>query len=139
MVDFPVSQDEVRALLAEDYPSSRGVSPFIATADLVVQESLTGKGMTPTRLYQIELYLAAHFAYMSLNRGMLTGQKVGETEERYSANLNQGVAQGYLSTTFGQTAIGLDTSGTLAAMGVKGKAEFKVINVDRSYPSGLDC
>lgn len=100
--------------------------PFIETANLIVTEELADQGLSAARLKQVELYLAAHYAVITLERGGLKSQKINEAEEDYKviADKNQGIA----STRFGQQAIALDTSGKLGELTSSIlKAEFRVV------------
>jgi len=50
--------------------------------------------------------------------------KLGDAETEFADNFSDGIG----STRFGQTAISLDTSGTLASLGAaKLKAQFRVV------------
>lgn len=100
--------------------------PFIETAALVVTEELAGSGLSAARLKQIELYLAAHFATVTLERGGLKRRKIGDSEDEYKVvdSSDKGIA----STRFGQQAIVLDSSGILGALTVSiVKARFRVV------------
>lgn len=118
-----VTPDQVKAI----YPTTSDLTPFVTVADLLVQENLSGKGLSRARLVQIELYLAAHFALVTLERGGLTRRKIGDSEDFYQAWTNSEI--GFAATRFGQQASLLDTSGTLAQLGTaKLKAQFKVVS-----------
>lgn len=104
-----VTDAEVKALIDTD----RDTTPFIDTADLIVSEQLSGKGLTDARLKQIELYLAAHFAAITEERGALKSTKMGDSSDTYDNQAGFGLKL----TRYGQQAISLDTSGTLSALG----------------------
>ncbi len=91
----------------------------LQTATLVTTEQLTGKGLSASRLDKISLYLAAHYASTSEleasgNSGPLKSQKTGDAAESYSTI--SGNAIGYNNTRWGQIAIALDSSNTLAGI-----------------------
>lgn len=99
---------------------------FIETASLVVDEELIGLGMSDERLKQIELYFAAHLAALAIERGAPRRLRQGETVEEFF----QDVGPGLRATRFGQTALLLDTSGTLGDISsgaAKPKAQFRVV------------
>lgn len=76
----------------------------------MVDENLVGKGLSEVTLTHIELYLAAHFALLSLENGPLAKKMVGEANEGY----HNVYGKGLLATRFGQQAILFDTTGTLS-------------------------
>jgi hypothetical protein len=94
---------------------------FISNADLIVDEDLAGKGMTDSRLDLIRLYLSAHFAIISI--GELTMKKIGDATDDY---VKVRLYDGFRSSTFGQQAVALDTSGTLRGAN-QNQASFDVI------------
>lgn len=98
----------------------------IATANLLVEEELVGSGLTEARLTEIEKYLAAHFATLAKERGGVVRTTSGESAESYRQVHSK--YQGLNSTTFGQQAITLDTTGKLVSIGSGGmKAEFRIV------------
>lgn len=120
-----VSESEVEAILPAGL-AGNDLETFIDTANLLVNEELASSGLSADRLKQVELYLAAHFAIVTLERGGLTRQKIGESEDFYQSWTNTEL--GLQSTRYGQQASMLDTSGKLAAL-AKGtlRAEFRVV------------
>lgn len=124
-----ITLDEVR-VIAELPPSSSmadaTVQLFIDAATNITDDKLASAGYSDAYLKSIQLYLACHFAVLTSEKGGLTGQTVGESEERYndlSARL-----KGLASTRFGQAAIVLDTSGVLGALAASPvKGLFRVI------------
>jgi len=99
---------------------------FCTYAAIIVVEDLEDSPLSDDRLELIELNLAAHFALVGLERGGLTGQIVGTSEEQYyRVPPNK---SGLGTTLFGQQAISLDTSGVLEVMGASTmKARFEVV------------
>lgn len=119
------------------YPTSatdETLQVFIDMANSVVDEELLNKGLSEDRLKMIELYLSAHFASMSLSAGGTVGglkkRKVGDSEEEYVTNAQN---YGYMSSKYGQTAVLLDTSGTLGAQTNNPvKARFNLVGNGRN-------
>jgi len=109
---------------------------FIQTADILVNEELTGRGLSIPRLTQIELFLAAHFATITFERGGLQSQRIGfqGPEDVYKAIDKDD--KGFMSTRFGQQAVALDSTGRLAALS-KGnlRARFKVVTAPKQWTS----
>ena len=117
-----VTSAEVKAI----YPTDADVAPFIEVADLLVQEELSGSGLSDARKKQVELYLAAHFAAVTIEKGGIIRKKIGDSEEYYATYKNDLV--GLSSTTYGQQAITLDSSGTLGSLTTKSvKAQFRIV------------
>jgi hypothetical protein len=122
-----VSEPELRAIV-DDVPSQQ-VQSYIDDAHLLVEEILNPGGvsvLTEGRLALIEKYLAAHLFVLSEEKGGLTLDKIGETEERYVTTSTP--QYGLRSTRFGQFILGLDTTGQLEAQLVGGskKALFRL-------------
>ncbi len=117
-----VTSSEVKGLIKTSFD----VDPFIATSNLLVDESLVGQGLSDARLTQIELWLAAHFTAVAEERGALLASDKGDSEEEYGLKVGEGLNM----TRFGQQALLLDTTGILADIGsstsVK-KAQFRVV------------
>lgn len=87
----------------------------IKAGSILVDNNLVGQGLSDDMLKLIEQYLAAHFTDLSVLKGPLAGQVLGQTSEKYhdiySAGLN--------STRFGQQAVLFDTTGILSAMSAR--------------------
>lgn len=116
-----VSDDEVKSI----FDTERDTNPFIDTANLVVSEQLTGKGLSDQRLHQITLYLSAHYAAVTDEKGQLKSEKMGDATDTYETTAN---GSGLASTRYGREAMNLDTSGTLRTMGLSSlKAQFRVV------------
>jgi hypothetical protein len=108
-----VTDSDVKAVI----DTTRDTSPFITTAQLVVDEQLLTKGFSADRLDAITVYLAAHFVAIAepSSRSNLTSEKMGDASETYRVAIAK-LGVGFNATPYGQQAIALDTSGTLAAM-----------------------
>ena len=113
--------------LQKTYPTTSDLTPFVEVANLLVTEELAAMGYSVERLTKIELYLAAHFALITLERGGLTRQKIGDSEDFFQAWTNTEI--GLAATRFGQQVLILDTSGKMATLGgTKLKAQFSVVS-----------
>lgn len=120
-----VTVDEVAAILPGVVSDNEELQPYIDVATLIVTEELALAGHSSDRLKQIELYLSAHFAVITLERGGMVKQKVGDAEETYQVPGFNTV--GLVTTRFGQQVVILDSSGKLAALSQKPvKAIFRV-------------
>ncbi len=96
----------------------------IDTANIFVTAHLATVGHSDAILAKIELYLAAHYVALTEEGGALTRSKLGDADESY-ANV---FAMGLQSTRFGQTAVSLDTTGTLNRVASSQlKADFRVV------------
>src|SRR5688572_31450981 len=121
-----ITADEVKALLAPYAETADVVIDLaIEQATLVCDEDLAGKGLSLARLRTIELNLAAHFGVVAVERGGFTYQRAGNSEEGYATDRDQ---VRFSSTRFGQQALAMDNTGTLASMDSPGgTAEFRVM------------
>lgn len=96
------------------YPTDSDLSGFLATAQLLVSNQLSDKGLSNDTLDQITIYLTAHFATIGLDKGGLKSKKVGESSESYKVTGDKDT--GLKSSGYGQMAMLLDSSGTLAGL-----------------------
>lgn len=121
-----VAEDQVTSLLQN---SSADVTQALEIANDMVTAMLVGKSLTDTILARIELFLAAHLYTLTTTDGPLAAQTIGEATERYHDIYGPGLK----ATKYGQQAITMDTSLTLAkaaanvADPVKQDARFQVI------------
>jgi hypothetical protein len=84
---------------------------FVNMAHYVIQAHLLDKGLGTEMLTQIHLNLAAHYA--SLRDQRLKQMRLEGITEVYQGETGQGLK----STHYGQTAVELDSSGSLASLG----------------------
>jgi hypothetical protein len=102
---------DVRLLMEETEVSDDSIETYITTANKLVTGLL---GATPTSealLTEIERHIAAHFV-ASYRERLAKREKAGEAEVEYQGEFKAGLH----STPFGQTAMMLDVTGTLATM-----------------------
>lgn len=106
-MDFnpPITDAEIKNLADL---TSADLSPFIAVAQTLVDSVLEDSGLSDSLIRTIGIYLSAHFAF--LKEGQVKSEKIGDSSTTY--NLESG--QGLSSTTFGQMAMMLDTTKSLA-------------------------
>ncbi len=107
-----VTDAEVKGILDTDIADT---TPFILTANLIVNEVLATAGYSDERLYQIELWLSAHFAcHMDARETSVDAGASASFEGKTDMGLNW--------SRYGQQAQLLDTSGLLTALGkVRGR------------------
>lgn len=86
---------------------------FINSAHNLIQANLLNIGLGETILTEIHKYLAAHFA--SLRDQRLQSERVADVSYNYQGKTDMG----FQSTFYGQMALALDTSGTLASLALK--------------------
>lgn len=100
------------------------VTEHINIASRLVDDLLSSTDLSANRLRDIELYLAAHFtAIFDPDNGMANEKAIGSARNRYDYQSQLG--KSLELTRFGQMAIMLDTTSTLAKTGGK-KALFSV-------------
>ena len=101
-----VTNSDVLGIFATDIATT----PFIVTANLIVNEELVPLALySEARLFQLELWLSAHFACMLDPRE--TSVQAGAT-----ASFEGKTAMGLDFTRYGQQVKILDKSGTLARL-----------------------
>lgn len=105
-----VTDAQVKAII----DTTRDTSAFITNAQVFATEELTGKGLTNARLDLVVLYLSAHFVCLTEEMGGIRRSRMGEADESYKTPGEKDT--GLKSTRYGQMAMLLDTSGTLAAL-----------------------
>lgn len=105
----------VEAILGGNHDGRTDLDPFIATATVLADriDAKDGGILSTAALERIEAYLAAHF-YCHADQ-----LKQSETRGRASAVYQGQTGMGLRSTQYGQAAIDLDYSGTLASLGKK--------------------
>lgn len=111
---------------------STDVSLFKTLAEQIVTSKLQSKGLSEETLDAITLYFAAHLVVLSDEAGGLRRSKTGEADESYRVPGDKDI--GLASTRFGQMAMLLDSSGTLASMSAnKGlRAQFELVGTHAS-------
>lgn len=115
------------------YPTSADLSGFLQTAKLLVANQLLDQGLSDATLFEITVYLTAHFATVGMEHGGLKSKKVGESTETWNATGDKDT--GLKSTGYGQTAMLLDSSGTLAGLNTSAsglEALFEVVSPART-------
>ena len=125
-----VCASEVKQIISTSVEDEVLTANFIDTAHAFVEANLVGNTceLTDAILAKIEMYLAAHFVALASSdsgSGSLKFEKLGDASESYDvSNLGAGLN----STSYGQTAVVLDTCGVLAGLATPMKrAEFRVI------------
>lgn len=92
---------------------------YLDIANLVIVENLASAGFSTERLKLIELNLAAHFATQvpssaGGSAGQLESLRVGQSEETYKTYMTG--EYGLATSVYGQIAMALDTTGTIAGL-----------------------
>jgi len=95
-------------------------TPFINAADLLITQSLSMSGLSTAMLTEIERWLAAHLTCMMDPRE--TSKAMGDARVNFEAGR---LGMGLQATRYGQQVLLLDTSGTLAAQGLR-RTTFQV-------------
>jgi hypothetical protein len=118
------TDEDVRAYVV--ISTSVSTAPYINSAVVVVESLLEGKGLSESVLTQIEIFLAAHFAVLAVERGGIRREAMGESSQSFQTISEN--FKGFTLTRFGQSALALDTTGTLAEQGNANlKAKFRVV------------
>jgi hypothetical protein len=104
-----VTSTDVQAVLKTQL-AAEDINVFIATAQLLVDEELASSGLSTLRLDEITKYLAAHFCTLKEPEGRLTSLADRDVKATFAGSFKEGLK----SSLYGQTALALDTSGTLS-------------------------
>lgn len=107
-----VTDEDVRQAtgVVSEGDTTQGIN--IAEGIVTNQILVASPSLATSILFNIELYLAAHFFFLPLREGPLAAETINDTGERYHNIYGKGLN----STRFGQMAISLDPTGTLATM-----------------------
>lgn len=87
------------------------LDPFIAPANRIVEDNLVGKGIDEDTLTQIEIFIACHL--VSLRAPVKTRESIRDASVSYQRG---DTGMGLAATEYGQTAMTLDPTSTLASM-----------------------
>lgn len=118
------TDSDVRAYV--DMEAAADTSIYIASASAFADHLLSSSGLSETILTQIEIFLAAHFAVLGIERGGIRREVDGDAAQAYQTISEK--KEGLHLTRFGQQAIALDTTGILSLQGnAKPKARFRVV------------
>ena len=104
--------DAVKEIIPTSLTTSQ-ISAYIDISNTIVTNNVTC-GLGADVLEEIERWLAAHLISITQER-QAKKEKVGEAEITYQGEYGVGLK----STTYGQTALMLDTCGGLANLGKK--------------------
>lgn len=87
------------------------IQPYISSAYTYINSILLGKGLSDSLLEQIECWLTAHMI-------ALTRERIAKSEEAGGAKITYAgeFGKSFDATPYGQMAVSLDSSGTLAAL-----------------------
>lgn len=107
-----VTPEEVQEIIDTELTSAQ-ITARITYATTFVDDYLDDgkKGLSEESLKEIERWLSAHLIAATTERPAIE-EEAGPVRQRFSDIFTQG----FNSTTYGQMAIGLDSSGTLAKM-----------------------
>jgi len=112
-----ITNDQVHKIIKTDLDD---ISMFKETAEIIVNEELLNKGLSDKRLEKIELYLTAHF--ITLREKQLRSEKLGDATNVYFVQTGMNLK----ASPFGQTALALDSSGSLVNVG-NYKSKFEIL------------
>jgi hypothetical protein len=115
--------DKVTEILDNTTLDEDVITSFINSANVFVTDTLAGKGLSAVILAEIERWLAAHMIASTRER-TAKEEGAGGAKIVYSGEWGSGL----LSTSYGQTAVIMDTSLTLSAL-AKGKQKASVFAV----------
>lgn len=121
--DARVDPNDVRDIFDTDLDDGH-LNAFINGAHRIVEDQLASSGLGQTTLDQIELYVSAHLATLWDQRA--ASESIGS---EYTVSYQGQTGMHFEATFYGQTAMTMDKTGTLASAGLK-RARFDVWGVD---------
>jgi hypothetical protein len=98
------------------------IEPYIDVANDLVTEKLATDWFSDTRLAMIEKFLAAHLIVSTRDRQAVE-EEIGEARVQYANVFKEGLK----STSYGQTVLMLDTSGTFNSMS---KRKVRIVAIE---------
>jgi len=116
-----ISAQEVKDIMDISL-DNEDITPFINTANIIVNDVLIGQGYGSNTLVEIEKWLSAHF--VSIRSPQVKQEKIGDASVVYQSGV---VAKGLESTLYGQQVKLLDYKGVLSSLG-KRVAKIETIN-----------
>ena len=117
-----ITDSDVRELV--DVDEATDIDWAVEAAEDVVTTHLASVGHSDSILSRITLFMAAHFVALASERGGLIRESTGVASANY-ANI---YGEGLRSTRWGQQALALDSTGTLANVTqTRPRAEFRVV------------
>jgi len=111
-----VTSAEVIAILGDDNSDLTDVSAFIAMATLLT-DKCSAAGLAAADCKEVERWLSAHLVATGARR-LVKSSAVGPISESFDSKIDLGLN----GTSYGQQAIALDTTSTLASL--SGKVVF---------------
>ena len=109
--------DKVRAILTDSDLTDDQITGYITAANVFTTNAVSGKGLQECVLEEIERWITAHMVSTTSER-VAQKEGAGGAFIEYAGQFGEGLK----STSYGQMAILMDTSGTLAKL--SGKAAW---------------
>lgn len=120
-----IDADDVRDV----YRTTRddaAIQPFIDVAVALSDARLASQGLTEPVLKEVQRYLAAHLLFIT-DTGIHESLRTEDVSERFTGGVRGDY--GFQSSRWGQMALTLDSSGTLAALGKNNlPAELRLVS-----------
>ena len=121
---------DVKKIIDTTYTADEIEDSFIPPANLLVTSAIGSNTTISSDLKtEIEKWLSAHFVAIADPR--LKREEIGDAKDEYQGTIGAG-SKGLMTTFYGQQAIALDPSGSLANLG-KTPAVIKQINPEITY------
>ncbi len=110
-----VTVDEVKNMLDNTTLSDEVIGGYITSGNIFITENLGTTGLSDDVLKEIERWTVCHMIASTRDRR-------SKSEEAGSAKVSyyDVFADGFMSTDYGQMALALDNTGTLASLGRRG-------------------
>ncbi len=114
-----VTTDEV----AEIISTTQELLPFVELANRYVTGTLGSvSSLSNAQRKDIELYVSAHFAAITVERGAPRFEQAGDSRVSWEVKVTAGLG----ASRYGKMALLLDTSKTLVSLSIERVAQFRV-------------
>lgn len=117
-----VTKEEVKKILDPDIViEDDAINAFILGAVAITDGALSGSGLSASILLEIQRWLSAHLISSTVER-MAAQEEAGTAKIKYTGTYGMALN----STTYGQMAISLDSTGALSNLNKAGVSLFAI-------------
>jgi hypothetical protein len=118
-MNFTVTIEQVRNIIVNTELEDSQIEGCISTATVILLENFGSSGLSNILLTEIGMYLAAHFVALRDQTTKIKSEKIGDARVEYDIDKTTVDTGDLRYTTWGATALLLDTSGILKGLGLK--------------------
>lgn len=120
-MERPIDPAKVQEIMDTELTVEQ-IAPYVTGANVFVEGTLVGKGLSDDLLAQLEIWITAHMIALSRER-TAKSEEAGGAKIVYAGEWGQM----FSATSYGQMALTLDTSGTLQTLMKNKKAWIRAV------------